>query len=291
MYRRIRELTRDMREEGTLKKRRDASIALRGLLNDPRSRETLLQEATGKHALSAVWGMIIKASLIACDKALNAKKSTARTYNAEDIVMPYYILLRIDDFAKLADTDGLLSGQQVRELLTYCLNLRGNDVAMTSAGMDIMKMLEFLCSRPDFVIHFRIEPHMENILSELQEPLANPERDPYFEGSAKVFAALMHTAKTLGMGLHSLIPRCLEVVGAWCGGRLDAIHSVRASGIIGVEHMFAAAACILSSHPEHAIYALSERGSDILSLARQCYSISTSKKAKESIIDYFLAHL
>lgn len=277
-----------MREETTAKKRRDASIELRGLLNDQRNREMLLQEATGKDALSAVWTMIIRASLVACDKALNKK---TKTYNAEDIVMPYFMLLRLDDFAKFANTDSLLSCQPVRELLQYCLNLLQNDVAMASAGIEIMSMLEFMCSRPDFVVHFRADTHMENILSELQDPLANPEKDPYFEGSAKVFAALMHTAKTLGMGLHSLIPKCLEVVGTWCEGRLNAIHLVRASGIIGVEHMFAAAASILSSHPEHAIYALSDCGSDILSLANQCYSIATSKKAKESIIDYFLAHL
>lgn len=287
-YGRIRSLTNQIREATKVTDRRKYCRELRELLGDQHNREMLLQEACGKKALASVWTTIIQVSLVATDRALARKTRTGPS--KDDINVPYYMLLRLDEFSRFAKTESLLTSQLVRELLQYCLSNLANDAVMREAGIGLFQMLDHMCSRPDYVTHFRAGTEIEKILSELEERLKRPD-GIYFESAAKAFETLLRTTKTLGMGMHLLIPRCLALIGNWCHDRLQVIHDVRTTSIIGVESMFSAAAIILSCHPEHAIYELSVCGRDILSLAKQCYPMEMSKRSKEAIIEYFLAHL
>jgi len=289
VYTRIARFTQRIRDEGSVTKRRAACTELRELLGHQRNMDILVQEASGKKALQAVWTTILQAALLAANKSINKKSAK---YPKEDILFPYYMLLRLDEFTKIAKTDSLLSSKQVRDLLLHCIDLLAAKEACVAAGPDLFNMLEHMCSRPDYVAHFRANAEMENILSELEERLQDPDHS-YFQNSAKVFYTLLTTAKTLGLSMHLLMPRCLTVIDNWCKNRLQAIHDnkVTRMDILGLDYMFGAAAAMLSSHPEHAIFDMSVKGSGFLKLAKRCYPNATSKKNKEALIEYFLAHL
>lgn len=298
VYNRIARLTNRIKEESGATKRRALCNELRELLGVQSNREMLLQEGHGaKKALSAVWTMIIKAALFSAAKA--SKKSNK--YVKEDVLFPYYMLVRLDEFAKFANTDSLLATKEVKELLTYCLNLLAIEGALNVAEADLMNMLEHMCSRPDYVAHFRSDREIQNILSELEVRLAmisKPKKGQqrehqFFEKAAKALATLLNTVKSLGTGMQMLIPSVLTVIDTWCRDYLHRIRfeNLRTSEILGVEHMFGAAAAILSSHPEHAIFELSVRGRGTFKLAKKCYLNEASKKNKEALIEYFLAHL
>lgn len=292
-YSTIRSLTSRLREEGKITERRRIGEKLRAFLGESRNRELLLYEAKSKRGLVHVWSTIIGATIVATDRAIARDKPGKKSsLKKEDVSFPYYMLIRFDEFAKFSNTEGILSAKDVRNLLEYCLEMLANDAAMNVAGDEIWTMLDFLCSRADFVAHFRTRDEMEKILSEVEQQLDESRKGKHADVAVKVFANLLTTAKSIGLGMYLLLPRCLDMIGGWCEARLNKIESFRASGVLsGVDSMFSAAAAILSSHPEHAIYALSKNGGEIFSLAKQCYPIAPSKASKEAIIEYFLAHL
>lgn len=289
VYARIARLIQRIKDETGVVKRRAHCAKLRELLNSQRNQEMLLQEAKSKEALSAVWTTILRVAVVAAEKG-TTKKGTR--YTKEDVAVPYYMLLRLDEFSKFAKTDSLLDTQQVRELLGYCVSLLSDENACEVAEAELLNMLEHMCSRPDYVAHFRAHNEMENILAELEQRLEKPD-SAQFESSAKVFYSLLTTAKTLGIGMQRLLPRCLDMMDGWCKDSLRAIRAseVKWMDIAGLDHMFGAAAAILSCHPEHAIFDLSTKGTNFLRLAKKCYPNAATKRNKEALIEYFLAHL
>ena len=292
-YNKIKRLTNQMNST-TATKRREASKELREYLNEPNTRERLLREAYGgKEALQAVWNMILSAAIVSADKARpsehKAKRKTA--IKEEDFSVPYYMLLRLDEFAKFAKVDSLLSSQMVLQLLKFSVDLLSDKEVCKEAEDVLLNMLELLCSKREFVAYYQSR-EMHSILSELQERLDPTHK--YFESAAKTFCALLTTAKKLGVGMHLILPQCLNVIDTWCRDRLLALqqHKLRsANEVFGYEYMFSAAAAALSTHPEHLIYEFSLSGQCMLKLSKKCYPHATSKKEKEALIEYFLAHL
>jgi hypothetical protein len=288
-YNKIKRLTIQMNASG-ITKRREASKELRKYLNESTTRERLLQEAyVGKEALQTLWSMIMSAAIVSADKA--AKRRTALL--EEDIATPYYMFLRLDEFAKFAKLDSLLSKKMVRELVAFSVNSLSDEVVCKVAEDVFLNMMELLCSKREFVAYYRHEEEMHSILAELQERLKDPTHE-YFEIAAKTFCALLTTAKKLGLAMHSILPRCLNVIDTWCRDRLFALqkHKLRsANEVFGYEYMFSSAVAALSTHPDHLIYEFSSRGQRMLELAKKCYPHAVSKKEKEALIEYFLAHL
>ena len=290
VYARIARLVQRIKDETGVVKRRAHCADLRELLTSQRNQEMLLQEAKSKEALSAVWATILRAAVVAAERATSKKGAK---YTKEDIAVPYYMLLRLDEFSKFVKMDSLLSTQQVRELLGYCVSLLSDEKACEVAEAELLNMLEHMCSRPDYVAHFRVHSEMENILAELEPRLENPGSAAQFGSCAKVFYTLFATAKMLGIGMQRLMTRCLDMMECWCKDGLRAIYAseVKLMDIVGLDYMFGAAAAILSRHPEHAIFDLSTKGSSFLKLAKKCYPNAATKRNKEALIEYFLAHL
>jgi hypothetical protein len=288
-YNKIKRLTSQMNAPG-IAKRREASKELREYLNESTTRERLLQEAYGgKEPLQAVWSMIMSAAIVSFDKAAKRKI----VLKEEDIATPYYMLLRLDEFAKFAKIDSLLSMQMVRELLEFTVNSLSDKEVCKAAEDVLLNMMELLCSKREFVAYYRPKEEMHSILAELQERLEDPTHE-YFEIAAKTLCALLTTAKKLGVAMHLILPRCLNLIDTWCRDRLLALqqHKLRsANEVFGYEYMFSAAVAALSTHPDHLIYEFSSRGQCMLKLAKKCYPHAVSKKEKEALIEYFLAHL
>jgi hypothetical protein len=148
-----------------------------------------------------------------------------------------------------------------------------------------------MCSLPDYVAFFRPHKEMSDIMSELEQRLLEPNK-PAFKTAAKAFSALMKTAKTLGMGIQTLMPTGLEMIDTWCRDRMDNNFDVKGSdSVAGLEHMYGAATALLTCHPESAIYDLAKTGRAMLKLAKRCYPNVRRKPNKEALVEYFLAHL
>lgn len=290
-------LCRQLRDETALHKRRETATNLRNLVTDRRNRERLLQEATGRPALCALWRSVLGSSLFAADRAIASSKRGKR--NKDDVMFPHYILLSCTEFSTFSEIDSLLSSKEVRALLKYCLDQLADNDALEVAESGLLNMLHHLCLRPEYVAYYRPSIEMDNILAEIETRFPRPERkmsernEASFDTAAKAFAALVKTAQAVGIGLHVLIPGCLECIHTWCKYKLSEASSdvSTKSGTSSVlPSMFGVAASLLTAHPEQCIVEMSRKGRLILKLAKQCYPSATGVH-KDAIIEYLLAHV
>lgn len=293
----ISKLCTQLREETKQTHRRDAASKLKALVSDKHAQQSLLQEATGgRQALQASWRAIVNSALLSADNTINKSKGKL---TKEDILLPYWLLVSCSTFATFSDIDKLLSPKEVRSLLTYALNGLADENSCNVAESSLLDMLHHLCSRTCYVACFRPSSEMNHILSEIEARIGEPKNEASnpdaFNRATKAFAALLKTARTVGLGMHVLIPSCFTLVHEWCQYKLklDSDSSQDAAGIVrsnALPSMLEAITALLAAHPEQCILEMARRGRRILKLVKRCYSHATGV-AKEAIVDYLLAHL
>ena len=290
-------LRKHLREETALQKRRDAATKLRNLIADHHNRERLLQEAPGREALCTLWRSVVGSSLYSANLAIASNKKGKP--NKDDVMLPHKILVSCSEFSTFSDIDSLLSSKEVRNLLTYCLNRLAHEDTLAVAEHDLLEMLHHLCLRPEYVAYYRPSHEMNNILSELELRFPRPRRKmsgadvELFDTAAKAFVALVKTSQAVGIGMHILIPDCLECVDMWCTYQLNEEScSVSTENKLSsvLPNIFGVAASLLTAHPEQCIVEMLRKGRRILKLAKQCYPSATGVR-KDAIIEYLLAHV
>lgn len=290
-------LCTQLRDETTIQKRRDAATKLRLLITGHRNQERLLQDARGRSALCALWHSVVGSSLFAAERAIASSKKGK--LNKDDVMFPHKILLCCSEFSTFSEIDSLLSSKDVRDVLKYCLERLAEDDALEVAERDLLEMLHHLCLRPEYVAYYRPSHEMNNILTELVLRFPRLERKmsgndaELFETAAKAFAALVKSALAVGIGLHILIPDCLECIRKWCRYQLNeesSNMSTKSGPSSVLSSMFGVAASLLTAHPEQFIMDMSRKGRRILKLAKRCYPSATGVH-KDAIIEYLLAHV
>jgi hypothetical protein len=272
-----------------------------------------------------MWRVLIKDSIVAAERGTSGKSKLM----LEDVVLPYKLLILCDRDIQITSMDHPnhhphqhgeekeafaggtnLSSKEILALLKYCLETLTDEKANEAgADFDLLRMLHHLCSRSDYVAHYRPKHEISYILAELQDRLKQKKnkssgvRLGLAAGSntnggsqvllqtAKAFAALMEqTTVRLRLGMHVCLAPCMELVSNWCKSQL-ASRGTNTTGVSGMlAYMYSVATNLMATHPEQCVEVMKRVGRPMLTFAKSCYPM-TSGFQKDALIEYFSAHL
>jgi hypothetical protein len=175
-YRQISDFAQKLRLSTKVTERRLAGKELLRLLSDVRTRQKLLREAGGKQtALSAVYQMILRNATYAAELVTTSSEGKSRSTKVQpdDVTLPYKLLRRIVSDSSgggggggsneinthnaatsttYREDPGLLPPNEVAALLKFCLDMLNYDPAKAAAETELLDMLSFLCSQPEYVV-------------------------------------------------------------------------------------------------------------------------------------------
>jgi hypothetical protein len=306
-YDKIRSLATQLGRETKVKARRETGEKLHQLLSKDDVRRKLAAEATPTRtrsddlsvgasrciALAQLWTLVITGA-IGSAKSLSLGKSKAKP-SREDVTLPHRLLVSCDKPDEAFDNEGLgipkLSRKTVRSVLTYCLNMLADEDAMEFAEVELLDMLNHMCSRVEYVGHFKYYSDFSNIMSELSQRLT-PEIEEHnhevFYHSAKALDNLFAICQVLGIQMHLFVPDTIDIISLWCKRYIHNNTSKPSSNVL--PHFYNTIKSILYCHPDHSIGPMRRCGRSILSYCKRCYPSATGVH-KDALNNYLLAHL
>jgi hypothetical protein len=317
-YDQIRSLSSQLQQANSVTKRRELGQALENLLSNYEVRKRLAAEATppvpgrGRrrsgdlsptakkcHALSQLWTAVLTAAFGAVTRTFASPKTKI---TLDDIRLPHKLLQAasqpdgtFDDADGTTKVTGIpkLSRKIVRNALKYCLEMLESERVANVPGGEVfmLEMLVHLCSKPEYVGHFKWSTDFERVLSETtlrMAPKVEREESHAFDTAVKAFDGLLQTCHHLGIEMHMFVSDNLKIVSEWC--TLHVKESSFNANSSARPHMFNATAVMLYSHPDHAIGPMKRYGRSILRFCRRAYTNATGIHL-EAMNHYLLAHM
>lgn len=233
-YKEISRLGQQLRTD-KVRERRQAGEELIRKLSDSKTRSRLIEEAyntgsrvNGSQALCSIWRILINNALAATQQVISSDTKKRRTKPIkEDLELPYRLLMLCDGSIKdHNDPSVLVVGQgskmsrnEINDLLTYCLDMLSNDVAMSIAEKEILAMFGYLLSSPHYVAHFRpLHSTLNDCLAEINKYLtSSTSSSENLSLIATAFSGVIRVCTCiLGVGMHSYIYPCIEMISQWC---------------------------------------------------------------------------
>ena len=179
----------------------------------------------------------------------------------------------------------------MRAALKFCLEVLQNESIPEGGEQVLLDMLVFLCSKDEYVGSFKYAVDFRNVLVEVFYRLTNEDEmaaPMIFESAAKAFGNLFCTCSRLGIEVHSFMSDSLQNVADWC--KINLQRNTINSSSSSRQHFFDAVACMLFSHPDHAIGPMKRYGRHILRYCKRAYATAQGFH-KEALNKYILAHL
>ena len=304
-YDRIIFLTRQLSDGGIkVTRKRELSKELEGLLTNHDVRKKLAIETNPRKSvnglsnaarrcqvLSMLWSNALTRSILTSKEILQSKSKIV----IQDIRLPDRILRASSQPDEAFDSNGLgipkLSTKCVRAALKFCLEVLQNESIPEGGEQVLLDMLVFLCSKDEYVGCFKYAVDFRNVLVEVFYRLTNEDEmvaPMIFESAAKAFGNLFCTCSRLGIEVHSFMSDSLQVVADWC--KINLQRNTINSSSSSRQHFFDAVACMLLSHPDHAIGPMKRYGRHILRYCKRAYATAQGFH-KEALNRYILAHL
>jgi len=327
-YSQISEATRNLVEAVKITDRRLAVDALKELLSDGSFRAQLTQESAAAdkdrptYALRITLCNTVKAALRVSGKIIDSKTKKKTKKSVEDVVLPFKIFCLVDkdsdvaiaalkkerqtrfdecepftfeSFDRYRNTNANLthiSSKEIGELLKYCLACLKDQELCDLAEADFLKMLQRLCSRPDYVVHFHPFQDVLDILTVVRERLQSGNDGALSAASA--FYNLIHQFTTaLDIQINECVQMCLAIIVDWvrdCKSNSGSAGGNNSSQLI--KFMYGVATDLLSVYPEQCVTILSQRdfGKELFGYARRCWKGSRAGD-RDMLVGYFASHL
>lgn len=307
LYEKIKRLANELRTETRLRARREKGEQLLELLNKSEIRRRLALEATPKRvgpddpsiaasrcgALSMLWSVVLM-NAISVVRSFQSSKSNAKL-QLDDIKLPYFLLIACDSPDETFDDAGLdipkLSKKTVRSVLTYCLSMLADEKAVELGELQMLHMLNHLCSRNHHVGFFAPK-NFQAIFEEISQRLdeETEREDPVvFAAAAQVLESLFQSCRTLDIEMNPFISGSIEIIADWCRRKIKE-DSLKRINLQVLSSFYSTLASIFYSHPEKSIGPMKRYGRSILSYCKRCYP-STAGMQKDVLNNYILAHI
>jgi hypothetical protein len=310
-YRKIRSIAKQLLEEKSVKERRLAGKELETLLENHGNRCKLASEATPpahkrgrvsinvaqRNALAEVWRFVIQNALLASRKTVLATTKKVKV-TADDVNLPWKLLRlcsKVDEEFGSPPNVPTLSRNETKLLTKYCLAMLENDDALRLAEVNLLEMLDHICSRREFVAYFKPQSEIRDILQEVERRINSPIDDLSVGPAAsmtasKIFKNLMYTASDLGVGMHLVLPGCVKMVAEWCASHSATDISV-AINKVELPFLLSGIACLLRSEPEQSVAPLTRHGRPFMRLAMRYYRACPQGERQGPLMEYFSSHL
>lgn len=299
-YREVRSLQRALDGTSAVQKRRAAAKELLEKLLKSETRYWLALEAeTGvkgvrRHKyrlLKDVWRSIML-SIVACTDQI-AKGKTKLT---ETDIQVFYKFLQVCDSAVEGFEDAYnawkLSRKEVKAVLALILDLLDDPQAKEIAELQLLEILVFICSKREYVNHFRPK-EIQIIVEEAEKRIGGVEESSRARGTlgaaARMFHEVIKTAVGLGASLSSLLPGSIRLVADFCERNIRA-ESVGFRRIAEQSDLLDAIVVLIRSDPEQAIAPLARHGRVMLSFAKRRYPLVDDMQ-RNSLNHYFACHM
>lgn len=300
LYDEIRALSNELSTgQSKVTKRRATGARLLELLSKEKNRNKLNEKATTlalqrgyshakarRWAVSVVWTPIITS-------AFNSAQQLARDgkckLTADDVKLP----LRLLHFSDKS-TDGhqiklestcKLEEKNVRRILQFCFEMLEDDTARELAELELMSTLIFLCERVDYVSFLRPVDVLA-ILSLVESCLSDEQEGDIEVAAARMFGAVLESCYELGIGLHLLVSRSVQVVARWCKNHIESVTASPPEQA----HLFRGLTALLRFDPDQAIKPLTRYGRIILRWAKRSYQ-GANASTRHAVHGYLIAHL
>ena len=119
-----------------------------------------------------------------------------------------------------------------------------------------------------------------------------PPCDPKtFAAAAKTFESLIRSCREIGVDLHLFLSSSIDLVSGRCRHHLARTDNKASEDPAVLIHLLNAACCLMKSHPDQAIGPLGRDGGAMLRFAKRRYLVTTDARTKDTLIEYFTAHL
>jgi hypothetical protein len=298
-YQTIRSLAKELIDEKGIKNRRILAEKLTNLLGNPSIRHKLASEVpppahkrgrvsihvAQRQALAEVWRYIIYTAVVVSQQ--NVAKQKSKKLLKDDVIFPWK-MLRLCSKVELSKNEAKL-------LIRYCLDMLDDEDALQVAEIDILEMLDHICSRREFVAYFKPQSEIRLILQEVESRINSPPDDLSVARAAslkasEIFKNLMYTASDLGMGMHLILPGCVKMVAEWCATH-SAVDISAAANKPELPFLLSGVACLLRSEPEQSVAPLTRHGRPFMRLAMRCYRAFPKSETQGPFIEYFSSHL
>jgi hypothetical protein len=313
VYSEIKHLVKEL-NDSKIKQRRSAGEKLQNLLSQPEVRRRLLAEVSVPHAqrsrisiagarrtaLAELWRWIIQSAVSAVQSIVDGKSRVTEA----DLIMPYN-LIRLcdmkDDERGNNDTvpynlqSSKLDKKTTRCVFEYCMEMLDNNTTADIAVLQLLQMLGFICSRHEYVAHFKQNGEISAIMEEVERWILPNEDDNVLHSSSrmehniileagKIFESIIKTTTSIGIGIELLLPGCVKLVADWCNANKN-------KGVVPeLPQIINGLSIILQSNPEQSIAPLSRHGRSILSFTKKIYK-SAVVGHRTAMNKYFLRHL
>lgn len=313
IYSEIKLLVKDL-NDSKIKQRRAAGEKLQNLLSQAEARRRLAAEVSipGSHrgrisivgarrtALAELWRWIIQSAVSAVQAIVDGKSKVTDS----DIIMPYN-LIRLCDMQDEGGNDpnidyyhlvsSKLDKNTTRCVFEYCMEMLDNKTRIETAVLPLLQMLGYICSRRDYVAHFKQHGEISAIMEEVERNII-PDEDAISSSAptrmdqnvaleaGKIFENIIKTTTDLGIGMELLLPGCVELVANWCNVN-------RSKGVVPeLPHIMNGLSTILESNPEQSVAPLTRYGRVILSFTKKRYK-NVLAGHRTSLNKYLLRHL
>ena len=257
------------------------------------SRQQLVDAAEGniirkKEALTTLWRLILLNAHKCVDDFFAGNKAKPKASDVSMLakLVRQFLLMKEQLDPNIAP---VISSLVVNNLLTLCLsNLECEKEKAEGSETEFLQLLSLICSRKEFVALFG-KKEISNVFAELNARL-DVDSDCYshhvIDAAAKVWENFLTTlCQKVGVGMQLWMRGCIQLVSIQCTHH----HETNSISNIPFE-LLKGAALLMLSHPEQAIEPLRRDGGTMLKLATRRY-LSSDANAKDTIIDYFYAHL
>lgn len=309
-YNDLMTLARQIQEQSTLTARRNAIKSLYQKLSKPQTRHRVAVEAPSFRALQAFWEFIIHSAILGAQKI---DQKTKQGLTLDDMETTFGLIQLADsrysaevysvaskrpalpkEFSRFRDPF-LLGSKQVRQVLNFCLELLDDEQACQKAENQILRMVAGMVAQTGYVSSFRSESEMQVILEEVERriiPSASEEIPHAIQVSAaEIFRNLLRTATVeLGMDLPMLVASSIKMVAVWCT-KIITESELRLSTQSIFLPLLDGISCLIHINPEQAYEPIKRHGKVILKFAKKAYRQSLDKYHRETLHDYFSAHL
>jgi len=307
-YREICSLSKDMLDESSVTKRRNAALQLQSKLGQLQVRRRLALEATppahkrgrmtiqqARHkALSHMWRTVIQNAVLAVQKITTGKRSKL---TVADIMLPYKLLQYCDMPDEGVDNASLrfpskLSRKVTKRVVKYCLDMLDDEEALHVAEVQLLEMMAYMCSRREYVAYFRPSKDIQFIMMEVEKRISDEDVSVSYAAMAaagSVFQNIMTTTTELGIGMHIWMPGCIKLVASWCANMYEQTRN-NTRPIAELGPLLRGLTALIRSNPEQAIAPLTRHGRAILGFCKNRY-VTADLIDRNALTGYFLCHL
>lgn len=321
-YGKIQELVLKLSKSTKITERRELGNRLRDDLAKYEVRRLIAQEATPEtvgpdkfspaatrcKALQSLWSSVLTAAIGVAKKAvetpnktrgMSSSSNSSSAFQMDDIRLTNRLLVICGKTDDEYDTSGLtiprVPEKIVRELVELYKKLLDDEKIQSNPKYEAetLEMLEYLCSKPEYVGFFQYRRDFDKIFDRVLERLDKEvdfDTPAVFLASAKVLDTLIRTCEQIGIQLDIYASEIIRLVADWCETALsepDKRHDVTHPTIIP---LFKAVATTITAHPDHCIGPITRCGDFTFRYAQKLYP-SVKPSYKDALNHYFLAHM